>query len=189
MKTFGINQKKEIEISQGTLLCSTPVNTLGGFQKSIVLITRYNAFGTIGIVLNAPLDSFLELGDLMNNQNEIPLNYGGPDDNLLSFIISIPSMPDGLRPAPYWSRNRKDLMLLMKLINAEEVLINAYKGSMQWSPGELEQEIRNGQWWATDEYSTDQLFENKSDIYKNIARQVSGNFAPLIDADIPIFYN
>lgn len=189
MKTSGIKQKKDVRVSQSTILCSTPINKHSVFKKAIVLITRYNSYGTTGIILNSPLDSIVHLNDVHNLRNEIPLNYGGPDDNLLSFLVSIPSLPDGIRTSTYWSRNSKDLMLLMKLINAEEVLINSYKGSMQWFPGDLEEEITNGMWWATDDYCIDQIFENRNEIYMKIAKQVSGHYAPLLEADIPIIYN
>jgi len=189
MKISRINFNREVLIKQHTLLCSPPVIKNKVFEKSMVLITRHSTFGSTGIILNAPMDLSLQVTDMQVDNNKIPLCFGGPDDNLLSFLVSIPSMPDGIRTSTYWSRNRNDLKTLMNFIASENIYLKAYKGSLSWMPGELEDEIKNGQWWATNEYDSDHLFEIQDESWSNTARKISGHFAPLIDADIPVFDN
>ncbi len=189
MKTTQFNSNKEILIQQHTLLCSTPVIKNKIFEKTMVLITRHSMFGSRGIVLNAPMDLSVQLTDAHAESGRIPLCFGGPDDNLLSFLVSIPSMPEGLRTSTYWSRNKNDLKILMNFIASDDVYVKAYKGSLSWMPGELENEIKNGQWWVTNDYQSDQLFDIKDDSWANTSRKISGHFSPLIDANIPIFDN
>ena len=146
-------------------------------------------FGSRGIVLNAPMDLSVQLTDALAERGKIPLCFGGPDDNLLSFLVSIPSMPEGLRTSTYWSRNKNDLKILMNYIASDEVYIKAFTGSLSWMPGELEDEIKRGQWWATNEYQSDQLFDINDHSWYETARKISGHYSPLIDADITIFDN
>lgn len=189
MKISKVNSKREVLIQQHTLLCSTPVIKNKVFEKTMVLITRHSMFGSTGIILNSPMDLSVQLTDTQVESGKIPLCFGGPHDDLLSFLVSIPSMPDGIRTSTYWSRNRSDLKILMNFISSDEVYLKAYKGCLSWMPGELEEEIKNGQWWATNEYHSDDLFDTEKDFWSKTARKISGHFAPLIDADIPVFYN
>lgn len=189
MKKAGIKSKMEISLSQGTLLCATPVNKLRMHPKAVVLITSHTAFGTTGIIVNSPLYSTIQLGDETGTSMGYSLDFGGPDDNRLSFILSIPSMPDGLRNTTYWSRNSQEMVHLLRLLNTDDMWINAYKGCLHWLPGELEEEIQLGQWWTTDEYPIDLIFKNKSDMYTKVAKKISGHFASLIDADLQIHFN
>lgn len=189
MRKTNIYQNRNALIQQGTLLCSTPLMSPKGFNKALILITRHNMFGTTGILINSPTDNTVQMSGKYGSLNDISLNYGGPDDNLLSFIISIPTLPDENRNSLYWSRSKHDLSILVNFMQSDEVLIKAYTGSLNWFHGELADEIERGFWWSTNDYPTEQIFENETETWSKIAKELGGNFAPLIDADLPIYYN
>ena len=189
MRRSNLNKENTSVIKKGTLLCATPVNSRKGLLKSILLITKHSAFGSSGIILNNPLGMKLGVSGMEATTQEFHLNYGGPDNDYISYIVSFPSFDNGWRDSTYWSRDCDDINILLEILNSRNISISVFKGSVNWLPGELENEIAGNEWWSTNDYNLNELNNNKSSSWKSVAKKLGSYFAPLIEADIPVNYN
>lgn len=189
MRRSSINKENTVVLKKGTLLCATPINSRKGLLKSLLLITEHSELGSSAIILNNPLGKKLCASRMEMTSQEFQLNYGGPDDDLISYIVNFPSLHNGWKDSTYWSRDCDDINILLGILNPRNISISVFKGSVNWLPGELEIEIAGTEWWSTNEYNLSELTSNKSGSWKTVAKKLSGFFAPLIEADIPINYN
>ena len=67
-----------LKINKGNLLIAEPSSVYDQpFNRSIVLLTEYNEEGTVGFIINKPLD--YSINDLIPSVNaEFSVFYGGP---------------------------------------------------------------------------------------------------------------
>src|SRR3990172_6945283 len=64
--------------SQGKLLLSEPFSSDPNFKRTVVLLAAHNEEGSVGFVLNRPMD--LKLGQIIDEFKEckLPVGDGGP---------------------------------------------------------------------------------------------------------------
>src|SRR4030095_4820381 len=179
------------EIAQGNLLVSTPVNTGADRSKLLILITRHNEItGTTGLILNKLIDSELILGDVSVKHKSFDFYYGGSSDtDIVTFMVSFPTLRTGLRDSVYWINDFHDLILLLNMINTTSVCIQAFRGCVKWEPGMLSKELNKKQWWTTSQFNLDDLLMKRKNRWAYYAKKSGGYFSPLVDAEIPIIYN
>lgn len=179
------------EISQGTLLVSTPVNCMDERSKLLVLIIRHNEVtGTTGLILNKIIDSELIFSDSGINQKSFDFYYGGPaETHSVSFMVGFPTMRNGLQDSVYWINDFHDLIILLNMVNTSDISIQAYRGCMKWDAGELQDEITRTLWWTTNKFSLDDLMMKNNHPWEYYARKNGGYFSALVDAGIPVIYN
>jgi len=189
MRTFKVNSKTKPQVGQGTLLCATPINPHSDNLRRLVLVTKHHPLGSSGIILNNPLGIRVHISGLGEHSKILDLNYGGPDDDTLSFLISLPSFHNGWNDTVYWSRSLNELKVLIDYINSDSITIHCYKGSVHWLRGELEEQVKNKQWWATDVYSIKQITNNSVDSWSAFAKKAGGFLAPLVDFHSPIIFS
>jgi len=189
MRTSKINTQNIIDVQQGTLLCATPINPSEDNFKSLVLITRHSNLGSCGVILNSPLGIKAHIHGLITGPKSLELNYGGPDDDGLSFLVSLPTLYSGWKDSIYWSKNFNDLKLLLGHLNIQNIDINAYKGFIRWKPGELMTQVENKHWWVSNDYSVNEITNNSINTWSSFARRTGGHFAPLVDIECPILFN
>ncbi len=186
---YQLNQQPEI--SQGTLLVSTPVNCMADRSRLLVLVIRHDVLsGTTGLILNKVIDTELIFGDTGLQNKSFDFYYGGPvETNSVSFMVGFPSMRNGLQDSIYWINDFNDLVTLLNMVNTKDISIQAYRGCMKWDPGQLKDEIEKKQWWTTNHFSLDELMVNENKCWEYYARRDGGYFSPLVGAEIPIIYN
>lgn len=124
------------------------------FRQAVVLVIRHGGprSGAIGVIINRPLR--LPLRQLFPNIAEPPdlpsLHYGGPvsPENLVFLFRTAQAVPpDTLQVFPhvYLARSPQLLgRLLHRDFPAERVQV--FAGYAGWAPGQLEGEIRRGDW-------------------------------------------
>ena len=189
MKTSHIKNHIATDIKQGTLLCSTPINPNADNYKSLVLITRHSVLGSTGIVLNHPLGIKIHVNNLISGTEILELHHGGQIDEGLSFLVSMPSFRNGWKDSIYWSSNFNDLNVLLSYLQTKNISMSAYCGCMRWLPGELNMQVANKFWWATDDYSVNEIENGNANSWSTIAKKTAGHFAPLVDIEEPIILN
>lgn len=140
----------EEKIKKGQLLLSEPA-LLGEdfFNRSVVLLAEYTKEGTIGFILNKPLQ--FTIGDLIPEINSSLTVYnGGPveQDNLY-FIHTIPDKIQNsveISNGIYWGG---DFESLKNLLNENEILkteIRFFLGYSGWTKEQLEDELKENSW-------------------------------------------
>lgn len=149
-ETPGINE--QVRLARGVLLIARKSMTDPNFSNTVLLITEYEETGTVGLVLNRPLDNpaveilpqLKELGLASYN-----LYLGGPV-RLRSLRLLVQS-DTGLDDYYHVVDNIfqiSDLRGVQELLEqkAGQLRVRLYAGYAGWYPGQLEQELLRGGW-------------------------------------------
>ncbi|PSG88359.1 YqgE/AlgH family protein [Aurantibacter aestuarii] len=139
-----------IKPKKGDLLFAEPT-ILGdiSFNRSVILLTNHSKDGSIGFILNKPLN-FL-LSDLIPEiEQEFKVYNGGPveQDNLY-FIHKKPDLiPDSIEinNEIYWGGNFDVALQLIKDKKLDSNDIKFFLGYSGWDFNQLEVELKNNAW-------------------------------------------
>jgi putative transcriptional regulator len=131
----------------GKLLIATPKLRDKNFTHTVVFLTSCNGLGATGIILNRPLNRWVDNYDVIYKEPEIlnsPLYHGGPV-NAEELTVS----------AWMWHKNDHYFELRYNLQESDvagldyignEIQIRSFLGHVNWGPFQLIAEILNG-WW------------------------------------------
>lgn len=156
----------------GQFLVATPVIESGCFQKAVIYIFNHSAEGSMGLIVNQPLElvnttALLEGMDLPKEANlrDIPLYFGGPVERARGFIIH---STDYFREFSL-VRNGELAITASSAILADiaagrgpkrAALVVGYAG---WDAGQLEAEIE-GNGWITVPATEKLMFDTENDL-------------------------
>jgi putative transcriptional regulator len=135
---------------KGDLLIAEPA-IIGdvSFNRSIVLLADHTEEGSIGFILNKPLD--YTINDLIPEvEAEFRVYNGGPveQDNLY-FIHKIPKLiPDSIKISLgiYWGGDFTKVAELIKDNTIKENDIRFFLGYSGWDASQLENELKSNSW-------------------------------------------
>ncbi|OUS02220.1 transcriptional regulator [Flavobacteriales bacterium 33_180_T64] len=144
---------------KGHLLIAEP-SIIGdlSFNRSVILLADYNDKGSIGFILNKPLE--YTLNDLIpDTKASFKVHNGGPveQDNLY-FIHKVPELiPDSIEISHgvFWGGNFEIVLKLLNKNKLSESDIRFFLGYSGWEAKQLDSELESNAWI---------IFEN---IYKN----------------------
>ena len=151
---------------KGHLLIAEP-STLGdvSFNRSVVLLAEHNDEGSIGFILNKPLN--YTINDLLPEiEASFKIYNGGPveQDNLY-FILNIPEIiPNSIEISNgiYWGG---DFETTKHLINTGEINknnIRFFLGYSGWSVNQLEMEMQENAWIVSENSLKKKLLSKSS---------------------------
>jgi len=166
---------------KGKLLIAEP--TLSGdvsFNRSIVLLAEHNKEGSVGFILNKPLE--YNINDLVT-EIDIPFQVynGGPveQDNLY-FIHKVPELivnsieiSDGI----YWGGDFGSIVDLInnKIISAND--IRFFLGYSGWSSLQLDKELTSKSWVVVKNvYESDIIQKSSNAFWKEKIMELGGNY-------------
>ena len=156
----GVNQALQSVLAResimtGQLLVATQQMRDPRFVETVIYIVEHDGNGAFGLIVNqphaeGPISALLDKFDLKHNDvlGDIILHYGGPVDSGMAFILHSPeyiiegtlvidelvaltSKPKVLRDIGIGKGPRRSLLAF------------GYSG---WGPGQLEGEVRRGDW-------------------------------------------
>lgn len=171
----------EVIIKRGQLLLSEPA-LLGenSFNRSVVLLAEYTNDGTVGFILNKPLE--FTIGDLIPEINSsLTIYNGGPveQDNLY-FIHTIPNKIKNsveISNGIYWGG---DFESLKTLLNENEILkteIRFFLGYSGWTKQQLEAELKENSWLLIENTEKENLLTRPtSDFWKEKIEAQGGDY-------------
>lgn len=140
--------------NKGDLLIAEP-SIIGdlSFNRSIILLTEHSeSDGTIGFILNKPLD--FTITDLLPEiESNFKVYNGGPveQDNLY-FIHTVPNLiPDSIEISlgVYWGGDFTNVVTLIKDNKITEKDIKFFLGYSGWGTNQLEHELKLNSWVIT----------------------------------------
>jgi putative transcriptional regulator len=160
---------KSILLQKGHLLIAEP-SILGdvSFTRSVLLLAEHNNEGSIGFILNKPLN--YTINDLLPEiESYFKIYNGGPveQDNLF-FIHNIPAIiPDSIEISNgiFWGG---DFETTKKLINEGKITknhIRFFLGYSGWSVNQLETEMQENAWILSENTSKDKLLSKASNLF------------------------
>lgn len=171
---------------QGKLLLSEPFSQDPNFKRTVVLLASYNEEGSVGFVLNRPMELRLEqiIDDFQSC--DLPVWDGGPvqRDSLFYVHTLGDAIPDSIPIAGnlYWSGNFETVKALIKGKKIDENEIRLFIGYSGWSAQQLENEIQNNSWLvapATTEVVMNAGKDSDEKLWKDVIKSMGKDYSIL----------
>lgn len=139
--------------TKGVLLVAEP-SIIGdvSFNRSVILLAEYSDSGSVGFILNKPLEYTLKDFIPEMNSNLKVFNGGPVEQDNLYFIHRVPDLIPGsveISNGVYWGGDFGTITELLKndVIKADE--IRFFLGYSGWESEQLEQELEMNHWVVT----------------------------------------
>ncbi|SHJ70885.1 YqgE/AlgH family protein [Pseudozobellia thermophila] len=171
----------DVKPQKGKLLIAEPSLTGDvSFNRSVVLLAEHNEEGSVGFILNKPLEYFIN--DLVK-EITIPFQMynGGPveQDNLY-FIHRVPHLiansieiSDGI----YWGGDFEKIIDLINTRVISENDIRFFLGYSGWSAYQLDQELSSNSWIVVkNDYQSDIINKSADAFWKEKMLELGGNY-------------
>ena len=171
----------DAKAKKGKLLIAEPALTGDvSFNRSVVLLAEHNEEGSVGFILNKPLE--YDICDLIS-EIKVPFKVfnGGPveQDNLY-FIHKVPHLIEGsieISDGIYWGG---DFDTTIELINDKIITekdIRFFLGYSGWASLQLDQELLSKSWVvAANEYQSDIIQKSSSAFWKEKMIELGGEY-------------
>jgi putative transcriptional regulator len=150
------------------------------FNRSIVLLAEHNDEGSIGFILNKPLE--FKLNELVPTISAPFTVYnGGPveQDNLY-FIHKVPELIENsieISNGIYWGGNFESTMNLINEGKLKESQIRFFLGYSGWEIFQLEKELMNNSWVITENvYKSGIIKKSSNYFWKEKMVELGGNY-------------
>lgn len=167
---------------KGHLLIAEP-SIIGdtSFNRSVILLADYTEEGSIGFILNKPLE--YNLNDLVPvAEAQFKVYNGGPveQDNLY-FIHKLPDLiPQSIEISLgiFWGG---DFDIALNLINEGQITeseIRFFLGYSGWEPKQLEKELQSNSWIVTENvYKSDLINKSEDTFWKEKMLELGGSYS------------
>ncbi|MDO1500345.1 YqgE/AlgH family protein [Winogradskyella maritima] len=171
-----------VKPQKGNLLIAEP-SIIGdmSFNRAVILLADHTHLGSVGFILNKPLN--YNLKDLIEGtDSEFPIYNGGPveQDNLY-FIHKSPTLiPDSIEIANgiYWGG---DFSIVLDLINKSELTqddIKFFLGYSGWDENQLDSELASNAWLVSqNNYENSILSKGETTFWKEKMLELGGEYS------------
>lgn len=142
-------------LGTGMLLVATENLNGSSFEKTVILITQHDLQGSLGIAINRPAhQNIREFFPKFNAKTgSLPLFLGGPVRPLALFVLTHTKPQKGWVPILsdiYFTGGPNAYQFLQQAqINLHEPHLRVFAGYAGWAAGQLEKEIKHGDWLTT----------------------------------------
>ncbi len=169
------------QLSKGQLLIAEP-SIIGdvSFNRSVILLADHTHEGSVGFIMNKPLN--YTINDLVPDVNaDFKIYNGGPveQDNLY-FIHNVPELiPNSIEISNgiFWGG---DFNLTRKLINSGQIYknnIRFFLGYTGWEANQLEDEMQSNSWIVTkNSYEKKIIEKSSSKFWKEKISELGGDY-------------
>jgi putative transcriptional regulator len=171
----------ELMPSAGRILLSEPFLFDPNFKRSVILLTEHNEEGTVGFILNRPMD--LSINDAIAEfpKMDKEIFHGGPvSQDSLFFLHKLGDKIEHsqeILPGLYWGGDFDQLKTLIDLKQATEEDVRFFVGYSGWSPGQLDDEIKERSWIVA-KCTVQQVMDAKEkDFWKDIMKSLGKKYA------------
>jgi putative transcriptional regulator len=140
----------EMVPAKGKVLISEPFLQDNYFKRSIVLLTEHSEEGTVGFVLNKPIN--LEANEIITDfpKTDAMISLGGPvNTNTLHYIHTLGDIIPGsvkVLENIYWGGDFAVVKRLIESGNLGKEQIRFFLGYSGWQPQQLEDELADNAW-------------------------------------------
>lgn len=159
---------------QGQLLIASPRLLDPSFARSVVLIVQHNDEGAMGLILNRPLETTVQMvWEQVSDVPcaiEAPLFQGGPCEGPLMLLHGEESLSQiEVLPGVYFSTDKASAEELAARTDATARFFVGYAG---WGAGQLEAEMEAGG-WLTLAGAAEHVFGDPEPLWNTLRRRVS----------------
>lgn len=134
---------------KGKILIAEPFLKGYYFSRSIVLLTEHGKEGSMGLVLNKPLD--LKISQIMKDVpfEDVHVYCGGPvSPDRLFYVHAIPGISEAVEVINglYFGGDFDELKTVLTIYPEKIDLIRFFIGYSGWSSGQLKDELKEDSW-------------------------------------------
>ncbi|MCM5663597.1 YqgE/AlgH family protein [Galbibacter mesophilus] len=166
---------------KGHLLIAEP-SIIGdvAFNRSVVLLAEHNSEGSIGFILNKPLE--FRLNELVPEiKKSLKVYNGGPveQDNLY-FIHKIPHLISNsieISNGIYWGGDFETIIDLINQGDIKDSEIKFFLGYSGWDMFQLEKELTSNSWVVSEnKYKSNVIKKSPMDFWKEKMLELGGDY-------------
>ena len=169
--------------AKGKLLISDPFLQDPGFKRTVVLITEHNEEGTVGFVLNRPVNALMNEALVDFQDFNVPLYMGGPvQPDTLHYIHTVGNLlPGSIKIADnlWWGGSFETLKVLAESKQLDLTKFKFFIGYSGWSPGQLNEELEEKSWVVTDATMQDIYTEKPDLLWRTVLENMGKDYAVL----------
>ena len=142
------------KINAGCVLLSEPFMWDSNFKRSAILLTEHNSEGSVGFIMNKPIDMNITqlIADFPEFESEV--FFGGPvQTDTIHYVHNIGHLLDdsiAIMDGLWWGGDFKKLKALIRNGMVHQDDIRFFVGYSGWSAGQLNDEMQTGSWVAAD---------------------------------------
>lgn len=169
-------------LEKGKILIAEP-SIIGdiSFNRSIILLVEHSNNGSIGFILNKPMN--LNISDLIPEiESNLKIYNGGPvqQDNLY-FIHKISDLiPESIMISEglYWSGNFEYVLKLIKKGEINKNDIRFFLGYSGWDSNQLNNELNNNTWILSENSHNKNIITAVNEVFwKNKMLDLGGEYS------------
>lgn len=144
---------ENIQPKQGCLLISEPFLFDPYFRRTVVLLVEHNENGSVGFILNRPIN--INVSEIVENfpSFESEVFFGGPvSQNNLFYIHTLGNAIEEsaeIIPGLFWGGNFDTLKNLIIAGKVESQQIRFFAGYSGWEKNQLKKELEEKAWIVT----------------------------------------
>jgi putative transcriptional regulator len=151
------------------------------FNRAVILLADHNALGSVGFILNKPLD--YNLKDLIDGtDSDFTVYNGGPveQDNLYFIHKSPDLIPNSIEISNgiFWGG---DFDVVLDLINTDQISeddIRFFLGYSGWAEQQLDDELESKAWVVTENiYDKDIIAKSCQSFWRDKMLELGGNYS------------
>lgn len=168
--------------TKGHLLVSEP-SILGdiSFNRSVILLAEHTAEGSVGFIVNKPLE--YSLCDIVKGIGtcDFPIYNGGPveQDNLY-FIHNVPHLIEDsqeISSGIFWGGNFERAMDMVLNKKIDTTQIKFFLGYSGWASHQLDQELKQHSWVLLQNSNPTTLITASSiELWRDLIMQIGGDY-------------
>lgn len=172
---------------------SEPFILDSNFRRSAILLCEHRVDGTVGFILNRPLD--MKLNQLVTDfpQFDADVFFGGPVatdtihyvHNVGDLLKSSIKISNGL----YWGGDFEQLKVLIKTELVKPENIRFFVGYSGWSEGQLADEMKGGTWFVAQMHANYLFKSRPSTLWRQITHNIGDNYTVVAQMPDPVCLN
>ncbi len=168
------------DLAGGRFLIATHQLTGPFFSQTVLLLLDHGPAGAVGLIINRPTE--LELAKILPfvtplRERSDKVYSGGPVDlHAVTFLVRSESEPPNSRHVvdDVHATGSKDTLLEILKSEPASSHFHAYMGYAGWGPGQLDAEVRRGDWYVAPA-QPDLIFgEATPDLWQRLIREHGG---------------
>ncbi|NTW74921.1 MAG: YqgE/AlgH family protein [Chlorobiaceae bacterium] len=173
-----VNEFEHLE--SGKLLLASANLLESHFKRTVLLMCEHNEEGSLGFILNRPME--FKVCEAITGFDEIdePLHMGGPVQvDTVHFLHTRGDVVDDAQeilPGLFWGGDKDQLSYLINTGVIKPSEVRFFLGYAGWSAGQLKDEFEEGSWYLA-EGSSDLIFSDEYErMWSRTVRSKGGEY-------------